>query len=185
MEPWKQREKGDPRLGWGEFGKARNYVDLLRGRAGGLAIVGWHMMEGAITVAEGAGRGAGRQVLIAQVGILVVGLLIQTVRYERHRISFYAPVFFIAGVTVALCGPWAALFAFLLIWTVNPLFGNAEGFLSVYALLLVVFGVLFRDTSRLLVIAAFLVTFLPVLLALLMRRPLVVFSRKAVPSAGG
>lgn len=185
VEPWKQREPGDPRLGWGEFGKARNYVDLLRGMAGALAIVGWHMLDGAVRVVEGAGAGAARQVLITKVVIVAIGVLAQTVRYERRRISFYAPAFFIGGVSVALCGPWAALFAFLLVWAINPLFGNAEGFLTIYAVLLIGFGLLFKDTSRLLAIAAFGVTFFPVLLALLTRRPLVVFTRKAVPSSSG
>lgn len=182
-EPWKTRAPGDLRLTWGEFGKVRNYFDLLRAAAGALAITGWHVLEGALTVSEAASRGQARQVLIAKIAIVLIGLLVQTVRYERHRLSFFAPVFYIAGVSVALCGPWAALFAFLFIWAVNPMFGNAEAFLAVYAVVLVVFALLFKDTSRVLAAAAFLVAFLPVLLALMTRRPLVVFTRKAMPSA--
>lgn len=178
-EPWKH-ERGDPRLSYDEFGKARNYFDLLRAAVGGLAIVGSSLVQPAIAAAEGASRGAVRQVLVAKLAILLVGLLIQTLRYERRHVSFFAAVFFVAGLSVALCGPWAALFAFMLVWAVNPMFGNAEAFLAVYAILLAGFGVLFRDTSRLLVIGAFGLTLLPVLLALLSRRPLVVFSRKAV-----
>ena len=74
--------------------------------------------------------------------------------------------------------------AFLLVWAINPMFGNAEGFLTVFAILLAGFGLLFKDTARLLAIAAFVLTFLPVLLALLTRRPLVVLSRKPVHASG-
>jgi hypothetical protein len=162
-----------------EFGKSRNYFDLLRALAGSLAIVGSHFIEGAL-VAGAEDRLAHRQVLGVSLAIVVVGLLIQVIRYERRHISFYAPVFYIAGLTVALCGHWAALFAFALVWGINTMFGNAEAFLTVYGILLVGFGILFHDTPRIMVIAALAICLLPVVLALLTRRPLVVFSRKAV-----
>lgn len=179
-EPWKTREPGDPRLSYGEFTKVRNYFDLLRGAAGALAIVGSPLIEPAITLAATADRAALRQILLVDLIILAVGLLIQTVRYERRHISFYPPVFFLAGISVALCGPWAALFAFVLVWAVNAMFGNAEAFLTVYGFALLLFGLLFRDTARLFNIAALAFSLLPVLLALLTRRPLVVLARKPV-----
>lgn len=185
VEPWRHREPGDPRLSYREFTKGRNYFDLLRGAAGALAIVGSRFAEGAIFLADPTKRALATQVLAVKLAIVVIGLLIQTIRYERRHVSFYAPIFYLAGVSVALCGPWAALFAFLLVWAVNPMFGNAEAFLTVYGILLVGFGILFRDTARLLAIAAFVVCLVPVLLALLLRRPLVVFSRKPVSGSSG
>lgn len=179
-EPWKTREPGDPRLSYGELTKVRNYVDLLRGAAGALAIIGSSWLEPAIMVANAASRAALRQVLLMDLVILGVGVLIQTIRYERRHISFYPPVFFLAGVSVALCGPWAALFAFVLVWAVNAMFGNAEAFLTVYGFALLLFGLLFRDTARLFNIAALAFALVPVLLALLSRRPLVVLTRKPV-----
>lgn len=184
-EPWKQREPGDPRLGWGEFAKARNYFDLLRGLAGGLAIVGWHMIDGAVTVAEGAAGGGARGALLAKIAIIVVGVLLQTVRYERQRLSFFAPVFYIAGVSAALCGPWAALFAFIMIWAITPLFPSAGWFLTVYGGVMFCFSYFFKDTGLFLTATAFVIAFLPVLLSLLTRRPLVVFTRKAVSGSSG
>ncbi len=178
-EPWKRREPGDPRLSFKEFTKVRNYVDLVRGAAGSLAIVGGPLIEGAIFVADATNRGAGKSVLIVKAAILLVGVLIQTIRYERERLNFFATIFYFAGISVALCGPWAALFAFVLVWAVNPMLGNAEAFLSVYAVLLAGFGILFRDTPRVLTLLAFVLCFLPVLLSLLLRRPLVVFTRRA------
>lgn len=178
-EPWNQREPGDPRISFGELSKVRNHVDLLRAIVGGLTIVGGPFMDASLAVADAADRVAARQLLVLQVAILLIGLLIQTIRYERRHLTFYAPIFYIAGLSVCLCGPWGATFAFLLIWAVNPMFGSAQAFLTVYAVLLAVFGYLFGTDSILLVMAAFLICFLPVLLSLLTRRPLVVLARRA------
>ena len=183
-EPWKTRDPGDSRLTYGEFTKGRNYVDLLRAGIGALAIVGASYIDVRLAFVESAGAPA-KSVLFAKVAILLVGLLIQTVRYERRRISFFAPVFYLAGLSLALCGPWAALFAFLLVWAINSMFGNAEAFLFVYGVLLVAFGILFHATTRLLPIAACGLCLVPVLLSLLTRRPLVVFTRKASSGTHG
>ncbi len=176
-ESWK-REPGDPRLTFEEFGKIRNYFDLLRGLAGGLALVGSHWIDAAIALGPKAAGGGAKLVLATQVGLMLIGLLIQVMRRERGRLSFYAPIFYLAGLSVCLCGHWPALFGFILVWAFNPMFGNAEGFLTVYAGVLVAFSYVFGETSRLLSISAAVLIFLPVLLSLLFRKPLVVFTRK-------
>lgn len=183
-EPWKTREPGDPRLNYREFAKARNYLDLLRGAAGAVAIVGGFAIQGAIRASEAAGRHDARSAVAAQIGILLVAVIIQMTRFERGRLSFYAPVFFLAGLSVALCGPWAALFAFILVWAMNPLFGNGEAFLIFYAAVLVAYGLFLHEAQRLFPITAGLLCFLPALMSLLLRRPLVVFTRKAPSGAG-
>lgn len=184
-EPWRRREPGDPRLSYEEFGKVRNYLDLFRAAIGGMAIVGSPLIDQARQVGDIAVRGGSGEVLAAQLAILTVGLLLQTLRRERGRMAFFAPIFYLAGLSVALCGHWAALFAFMMIWAINPMFGNAEAFLAAYGVLLVAFGILFRDTARVLVIAGGALTLVPVLLAMLTRRPLVVFTRKGASSSGG
>ena len=180
-ESWK-REPGDPRLSFEEFGKVRNYFDLLRGLAGGLALVGSHWIAPAL--APAAGGGGGKLVLAVQVGALLIGLLIQVVRKERGRFSLYSPIFYLAGVSFCLCGHWPALFGFILVWAFSPMFGNSEAFLTVYAGVLLVFGYVFGETSILLSIAAAALVFLPVLMALLFRKPLVVFTRKPMHAGG-
>jgi hypothetical protein len=179
--PW-QREPGDPRLSYDEFGKFRNYVDLLRAAAGSVAIMGGMGLLGAFEIIDRANGGLPKRVLVIKVAILFVGLMIQVLRRERRHLSFYAPIFYLGGLMVGVCGPWAALFAFALVWAVNPMFGNAEGFLTILGLVVTGFAVLFHDTSRLLAVAAMVLCLTPVLLALLTRRPLVVFTRKAASS---
>src|SRR5688500_5133874 len=73
-EPWKHREPGDPRLGYDEFRKIRNYFDLLRAVAGGLAIVGWGVVDSAFVLVDATNRGAARQILIAKLAIVMIGV---------------------------------------------------------------------------------------------------------------
>ncbi len=184
-EPWIKRESGDPRLSFRqEFGKARNYFDLLRAVAGGLAIMGWREIPAGVALAATAGPDMRWLVLGAKLAILLIGLLAQTVRIERRHVTYFAPVFFLAGISVALCGPWGALFAFVLVWSMNPMLGNAHSFLSVDAALMWGFGALLGESERLLPIAAGLLCFFPALLSWLTRRPLVVFSRKGFRPGG-
>ncbi len=182
-EGWRKPEPGDPRLRFGtEFSKVRNYFDLLRGAVGSLALVGGPWIDPGLS-AEVANRTASKQVLALQAAILFVGLLIQTIRVERRHLSFCAPIFFLAGISVTLCGPWGAFFAFALVWAVNPMFGGAQGFLGLYSLLLGGFGAVLGHRGYALPIVAFLLSFAPVMLSLLSGRPLIVFTRK--PSGHG
>lgn len=177
-EGWSKPEPGDPRLRpKAEFTKGRNYFDLLRGAVGSLALIGGPWIDAGVA-AESANRAAAGQVLAVQVAILLAGLLIQTIRVERRHLSFFAPVFYLAGLSVTLCGPWGAFFAFVLIWGVNPMFGGAQGFLGFYAVLLGGFGVVLGHRGISLPIVAFLLCLTPVLLSLLSGRPLIVFTRK-------
>ncbi len=184
-EGWRKPEPGDPRLRFREeFAKGRNYFDLLRGAVGSLAVVGGPWIDAGLA-AVGPDRGVARQVLGLQIAVLVVGLLIQTIRIERRHLSFFAPIFYVAGVSFTLCGPWGAMFAFVLIWGINPMFGGAQAFLGFYSLLLGGFGVWLGKRGFALPIVAFGLCFAPVLLSLLTRRPLVVFTRKASNHGGG
>jgi hypothetical protein len=180
-EPWKNSEPGDPAVGFREeFLKIRNYVDLFRGAAGSLAVVGGLGIDPCVSVAEDAPSLLRLEAFGVQVAILLVGLLIQAVRYERGRYLVFAPIFFLAGISFGLAGPKAAGFAFAMIWAVNPMLKNPSGFLSVYALLLGAFGALFLGMAEMHVLTGVFLTFLPVLLSALIHRPLVLFSRKSV-----
>jgi hypothetical protein len=186
VEPWKAREPGDPRVSFAmEFVKLRNYIDLLRGAAGSLALSGGMSIPPSISLVPDAPRTVLWQTIIIRSLIMLVGLLIQTLRYERNKVTFYPPIFYLAGVSVGLCDIRGAAFAFALIWAVNPALPNAQGFLTVYAIMLVVFGHLFAGGGDLSAAYAGMLTFLPVLLSLLSNRPLTVFTRKATRTVQG
>jgi hypothetical protein len=184
-EPWRTRESGDPRVNFGgEFAKFRNYIDLLRAAAGSLALMGGFGFAPSIGVAEGAARNMTYVVMAAKAVIVLVGLLVQTARYDRGKFTFYPAIFFVTGISIGLCDYRAAACAFALVWAFNSAFGNAQAFLAVYALLIVLFGNLFPKHGLLWSIIAGLFCFLPVLLSLLANRPLVIPGRKGTRGKG-
>lgn len=178
-EPWHVHEPGNPAVRFSaEAAKLRNYVDVLRAAAGSVAILGGFRLEPCLSVAPGAAGVVAHEVLALKIAILLAGLLIQTVRYERERLLFFAPIFFLFGLSFGLCGIKGALFAFAMIWAVNPMLKNPQGFLTVYAIVMAVFGAFFLGWGNKLPLVAFVLCFLPVLLSLLAQRPLVLFSRR-------
>lgn len=185
-EPWNARNPGDPRVTIGrEFRRFRNYIDLFRAGAGAVLLTGELGVVACLAAEPDAPRMLVRGVIVLRAVILLAAVLIQTVRWEHGRLTFYPPVFFLSGISLALCGPWAALFAFILIWAISPAFPNAQLFLTVYAVLLFVFGHAqggLRDFSS--DYAAFL-AFAPVLLSLLAKKPLIVLARKGTHGAHG
>jgi hypothetical protein len=186
IEPWIARESGDPRVSFRtEFSKFRNYLDLLRAGTGSLALSGGLWIPPSISAEAGAARGTIWQTIIIRALILMIGLLVQTTRYERSKVTFYPPIFYLAGVSVGLCDIRGAAFAFVLIWAFNPMFGSAQGLLTMYALLMVVFGHFFAGGGDLSAAYAGILTFLPVLLSLLTNRPLTVLTRKATRTTHG
>lgn len=179
LEPWKDREPGDLHINFlVEFKKLRNYIDLFRGAAGSLMLAGGLGMPAAIGIGAGAGRHAGLQLMAVRAIVLLIGVLAQAVRREKNRLTFYPPIFYLAGLSVGLCDARGAAFAFVLIWAVNPALPNAQAFLAVYALLMVAFGHFFTGTGDLFAAYAGGLCFLPVLLSLLAKRPLAIFTRK-------
>ena len=161
QEPWHTREPGDLSVDFlTEFSKFRNYVDLIRATAGSVCVVGGLHVEPCLRLGDDATSGQ------------TMGLLV------HRRFTFYPPIFFLGGLSVALCEPFGALFAFILIWAFNPVVRNAQGFLTLYAILVLVFGMYFSGLGDKTSMFAGFLCFLPVLLSLLAQRPLVIFARK-------
>lgn len=182
-EPWKDREPGDPRVSIkDEFTKARNYIDLFRAAAGSIVFAGGMGIAPAMIAVANAPHSASLQVMAFRAIILLVGLLVQTMRWENNRITFYPPIFYLAGLSVGLCDIRGAMFAFGLIWAVSPLLSNSSWFLAVYAVFLVVFGHFFGGGDIWALYAGGL-SFLPVVLSLLARRPLAIFTRRGSRTA--
>ena len=163
-----------------EFTNFRNYLDLLRAFAGGFCLIQFAFAAN--------GNEAARTVFLIQSLVLLVAVLIQSVRYDG-RLSFFAAIFFLLGLSVGTCGeasldaPFTigsgtGLFAFALVLAINPIIPNPRLFLTAYGLLLMPFGYVFNADLPLLSVTTVLVL-LPPLLSLLTKRPVVIFSRKA------
>lgn len=176
------RESGDNRVNFAEeFRKPRNFIDLFRAMVGGLILIGnqdWGIVscfglsDGVLTMTEST------FLFEIQMAIIAIGVVRQVVRLEG-RVTFYAPLFFFAGLAVSLCGFGAAFFGFLLVWTVNSALPIPPvGFLSVYTMMLWLMGLLFQGISNRYVYAAAILFILPVVVSLMARRSLALFTKK-------
>jgi hypothetical protein len=160
-----------------EFMKVRNYVDLLRAGVATIALVGSNGVPAAVTLAPGETQGA-TLVLGIRAAILLIAVLIQTVRWNHGRLALAAPVFFIGGLAAGVQEPLAGLGAFAIAWALVPVFPFAPSFLAVLG---AVFAALntFLVGVNLLVLATTAIFLVPVLVSLLARKPLLVYSRRS------
>ncbi|HYD84201.1 MAG TPA: hypothetical protein VEA63_09110 [Opitutus sp.] len=168
-----------------EIGKLRNFVDFFRAALGGVLLLGTLPgREPAFHVVEGAAMSAVNLAANAPLAILLVGVLLQTFRFET-RVTLFPPIFYLSGLTFGLCGIYPAVFAMVLVWAVNFALPTPAGFLAVYALLVTTFGLLFQRLDNKLPFVAAGLLFLPVLLSLLTRRRLVLLTKRVKASSSG
>lgn len=162
-----------------QFTKPRNYVDLFRAFTGGLAVVGnpyWGVSS--CFVQTDAGAGEDPLILWLKLAILLVAVGLQFIRREQ-RLTFFAPLFYLAGLVAAMSGPGAGLSAFLLIWMFNSALPMPTvSFLSLFALLAWLAGLLFNGIGNVYVYAAAVLCMLPVLVSLMARRSLTMITKK-------
>jgi hypothetical protein len=163
-----------------EFTNFRNYLDLFRAFAGGYCLT-----QLAVT---SDGADSDLTALIIKALVMLVAVVIQSVRFDE-RLSFFAPLFFLLGLTAGTCGQASVglplsighatgLFAFALVLAVNPVIPNPRMFLTAFGLLMLPFGYVFGADLPLVSLNAALIL-LPPFLSLLTKRPVVIFSRKA------
>ena len=180
-EAWTEHEVGDPKVYIiSEFSKFRNFVDLLRAGFGSMAFAGFSSLglPGCIALPVEPSRPAFYTALGIRAGVLLIGLLVQTVRLENGKFTFYPAIFYIGGLTLGLIAPLPALLAFAMVWALSALFPGPQTFLTAYAFIVVAFGHLHGQTSDLLVGYAGLLCFLPVMICLLTNRPLILLNRR-------
>ena len=144
-----------------EFWKARNYVDLLRAAVGSVCVVS------VCIVAQSPNPGA----VALQVAILALAILVQTVRIEE-RVSLYAPVFFIAGINAGVAGILPATLGFIAAWVLNPLIPNPATFLVAMAFCTAGFHAAVFGLGEHLFALPLATAALPILLSVILRRPL-------------
>ncbi len=178
FDPSRRREMGDPAVVFrDEFSKLRNYVDLLRGAVGSVVIIGSAYTESCFTLEANASGDSVRLLIILKAAIVLGSMFVQLIRYER-RLTLFAPIFFVSGLTFGLCGVAGAALAFVLIWALNLGLPGPAAFMGTHAVLIVPFGVLFDGPGRVFVVTGFLALFLPVLISLLAKKPLMLFNRR-------
>lgn len=176
--PAKNREVGDPSVSFQEeILKPRNAIDLLRAGLGSVMLLG--TLPGIDPALDWETSRGGFYVTLA---ILLLSVLIQVLRFEA-RLSLFPPIFYFAGLTFGLCGIYPALFAWVLVWTINLALPNPLAFLTVHALLVTTFALLFGGLENPLPFVAAGLIFLPALLSLLTRRRLVLLSKRVKHSS--
>ncbi len=177
--PAKSRDAGDVSVSFrAEATKLRNHVDFLRAALGSVLLLGTLPgREPLLRAIEGASKSTMHLAADLPLAILLVGVLVQTIRLE-NRVTLFPAIFYLGGLTFGLCGFYPALFALVLVWAINFALPSPAGFLSIHALLITTFGLLFQGVGDKLPFVAAGFLFLPVLLSLLMRRRLVLLTKR-------
>ena len=113
-----------------EFARRRNWLDLLRGLAGGYAIMTTvpTVLHGFIGVPDAS---LGNVVFATQGGILLGAVAVQMVRLEE-RLTFFPPIFFVLGLAFPVVGVLAALIAFFTVWAINIVLPNPASFMATF-----------------------------------------------------
>lgn len=151
-----------------ELRKPRNYIDFFRGLMGSYCL--WHF-------AFQTTREAGNTLpFAASAAISAIAIAIQSIRW-RERITFFAAIFFYAGLSVGLGNNYPGALAFLLVCVINPVIPTPRLFVVAYALLLLPFNYFLGDDLKLAALNTALLGMIP-LLSVLINRPMVVFMRK-------
>lgn len=156
-----------------EFANKRNYIDFIRGAAGAYCLV-----EFSFTMTERT-EDAETVILTLRLFVCLVGLLIQSVRKEQ-KLSFFAAIFYLVGMSIGLCGYPAAL-AFLLVLAINPVLPNPRMFITAHALLILPFGYIFGSPSGLMMGCFTLLVLVPVI-SLMAKKPMVIYAKKVKPA---
>lgn len=151
-----------------EYAKPRNWVDLFRALAGGLAVS--YLCFEAI---PGSDKSVGTQIFTLQAAILVLAVLIQSVRLGSAGFTLVAPVFFIAGLSFGLIGWEAAAFACFVGLILNQILPGPGSSLFVFACLEIVFGGMLSRAPLKMGILAVALAMIPILLSGMMQRSLV------------
>jgi len=115
-----------------------NWIDLLRGAAGA-----W-LVQKPFQDTVSAQDELAPTLILVQLGILLVGVLAQTL-WLRRPVRVIGPVFFLAGLTLALCGVRTGGFALALGFSCALMFGRLSPVFSIVPLALVGFGFLFNE----------------------------------------
>jgi hypothetical protein len=176
--PNRDRQPGDVSVRFGEeFRKARNWVDFFRALAGSVAVGG--LLPGVAAFAAADPRPTKDNlhfILLLKAVVMLVSLLVQLLRVEG-RVTLFAPLFFLQGLSFGFLGVPAAVLAVVGVWALNPALPSAAVFLFVLGALELVFSSLF-GVSRLSMAMVVALTMMPGFVSILSKRHLAQFTKK-------
>ena len=144
--------------------KSRNWVDFFRAAVGGYGVTS------AVFASSGAGA-AHAPALVWQGALLAAAVFFQMVRLEG-RLSLFAPIFFLQGLTVGAAGPLVGLLAMLGSWALTPVLPGAGAVLFVQGAITLSLGLLLQGTEPTLLMVLTGVIWLPMLVSVLLRKRL-------------
>lgn len=175
--PNRDRAPGDNSVWLGEeFARRRNWIDLLRGLAGGYAVMVTVPTLLHALLFDVPGLNLVQLQLATQGGILLAAVMIQMVRIEE-RLTLFPPLFFLLGLAFPIVGVKAALIGFFAIWSINVVLPNPAMFLTAYAGGIAILSVFIGHGAMRGVLMAGLAAF-PPLVAVLFRRRLAQFRKR-------
>ncbi|MEW6161238.1 MAG: hypothetical protein AB1813_27730 [Verrucomicrobiota bacterium] len=158
-------------LGLGGFLMSwQNWADFVRASIGVYALTVGIEIDPAVS-------GAGTKALLVKAAVLTPGVLLQVIRKHQKGLTFFAPVFYLSGVTLMLAGYSEGGFALFAGWLFcvggkNPIYQ-----LPVMGVALGVAGYIFNLSLPLMLNCALI--FMPFVLGILFEKRLVIMSRSA------
>ena len=146
--------------------KSRNWLDLFRAMIGGF---------GVLNVAEqqaiGGDLSAAPVLLALATAALVVGTVVQMVRLQG-RLSLFAPIFFLQGLTFGATGGMVGAIAMLGAWGLSPVLPSAGALLFVQGAATLCLSLLLREADPVMGMVMAGVIWMPVLVSVLFRKRL-------------
>jgi hypothetical protein len=148
-----------------EAAKSRNWVDLFRGVVGAYGIT-------AVAILPPVGLvGVHGPTVALQGVVMVAGVCFQMLRLEG-RLSLFAPVFYLQGVTFGVAGLQVGLLAMVGSWALSPVLPGAGAILFVQGGLALSLGLMMQSAEPTLLMVTTGVVWLPVLGSVLLRKRL-------------
>jgi hypothetical protein len=148
-----------------EAAKSRNWLDLFRAMIGGY---------GVFTVAEQQAEGGlstSPALLVWAAAALLVGVLVQMIRIQG-RLSLFAPIFFLQGLTFGVMGGVIGIISMLGSWALSPVLPSAGALLFVQGASTLCLSLLLSRADPIIGMVVAGISWIPVLIAVLLRKRL-------------
>jgi hypothetical protein len=147
-----------------EAAKPRNWIDFFRAGIGAFTLL--YVMEQKAGDFETAPK-----FLFWAGGAMFVAVLLQMIRYQK-KLSFYAPTFFLQGLTFGLAGGVIGMIAMVGSWALSPILPTAGALLFVQGAVTLCLSLLVSGADPVLGMVAAGLVWTPVLISVLLGKRL-------------